>query len=48
MTQADLENSYIWQRLGFGKNRCMKVLPPVWLFGGLIPSRTLLSFYTMQ
>lgn len=34
MTQADLENSYIWQRLGFGKNRCMKVLPPVWLFGG--------------
>ncbi|QIM67074.1 iron ABC transporter substrate-binding protein [Mannheimia granulomatis] len=34
MTQADLAKSYIWQRLGFGKSRCMKVLPPVWLFGG--------------
>lgn len=34
MTQVELEQSYIWNRLGFGKTRCMRKLPAVWLFGG--------------
>lgn len=34
MTRAELEKSYLWQRLGYGRDRCMKVLPAVWLFGG--------------
>lgn len=34
MTKNELRQSYLWQRLGFGKSRCMRVLPAVWLFGG--------------
>lgn len=34
MTEAELERSYIWNRIGFGKTRCVRKLPAVWLFGG--------------
>ena len=34
MTEMELQRSYVWQRIGFGKNRCVRKLPAVWLFGG--------------
>ncbi|MBN6066425.1 iron ABC transporter substrate-binding protein [Aggregatibacter actinomycetemcomitans] len=34
MTETELTKSYVWNRLGFGKTRCMYKLPSVWLFGG--------------
>lgn len=34
MTEVELERSYIWNRIGFGKTRCVRKLPAVWLFGG--------------
>lgn len=35
--QQNLQNNAIWQRLGFGKTRCMGVLEPIWMYGG-VPS----------
>lgn len=37
MLQAELSDTALWQRLGFGKERCFAILPPVWTFGG-VPS----------
>ena len=34
LVAAELERSYTWQRLGFGRSRCMRRLPAVWVFGG--------------
>lgn len=34
MTEAELKQSYTWQRMGFGKHRCVRKMPAVWLFGG--------------
>lgn len=34
MTEAELARSYVWNRIGFGKTRCMRKLPAVWVFGG--------------
>lgn len=36
MLQKELQNNALWQRMGYqdGK-RCMMILPPIWLFGGL-------------
>ncbi len=35
ITKAEIEDSLIWQRLGYGDNRCMAELPPVWIYGGM-------------
>ncbi|MDO4642538.1 MAG: ABC transporter substrate-binding protein [Cardiobacteriaceae bacterium] len=34
MTEGELAHSYLWQRMGFGKTRCLRKLPAIWLFGG--------------
>ena len=34
LTETELARSYVWQRLGYGRSRCMRKLPAVWLFGG--------------
>ena len=34
MTEAELKQSYTWQRMGFGTERCVRKMPAVWLFGG--------------
>lgn len=34
MTEAELQRSYVWNRIGFGQRRCVRKLPAVWLFGG--------------
>ena len=35
ITRAEIKDSLIWQRLGYGNNRCMGELPPVWIYGGM-------------
>ena len=35
ITKAEIEDSLVWQRLGYGDNRCMAELPPVWIYGGM-------------
>ncbi|WP_443566095.1 TroA family protein [Psychrobacter sp. 1Y11] len=35
ITRAEIEDSLIWQRLGYGDTRCMGELPPVWIYGGM-------------
>lgn len=37
MLQAELEANILWQRLGYGSTRCLTVLPPFWILGG-VPS----------
>lgn len=38
MLQQELANNALWQRLGYADGkRCLLVLPPIWLFGG-VPS----------
>lgn len=32
--KAELAQSYVWQRLGYGQTRCLRQLPAVWIFGG--------------
>ena len=34
MTEAELARSYLWRRIGFGRERCLRKVPAVWLFGG--------------
>lgn len=35
ITQAEIKESLIWQRLGYGDTRCMGQLPTVWIYGGM-------------
>lgn len=42
ITQKQIESSLVWQRLGYGldtdstdNSRCMAILPPVWIYGGM-------------
>ncbi|WP_350642908.1 ABC transporter substrate-binding protein [Psychrobacter sp. HY3-MNA-CIBAN-0198] len=35
ITRAEIEDSLVWQRLGYGDTRCMGELPPVWIYGGM-------------
>ncbi|TDQ56318.1 iron complex transport system substrate-binding protein [Mesocricetibacter intestinalis] len=35
ITAAELERSYLWQRMGFREGRCVHKLPAVWVFGGM-------------
>lgn len=36
MLRKELQNNALWQRLGYQNGqRCMMILPPIWLFGGL-------------
>lgn len=35
ITKAEIDDSLIWQRLGYGKSRCVGELPPVWIYGGM-------------
>ena len=41
MLQAELADNLVWQRLGFGKSRCMAVVEPTWIYGG---SSSLVTF----
>ncbi|WP_298079596.1 ABC transporter substrate-binding protein [uncultured Cardiobacterium sp.] len=34
MTEAELARSYLWRRIGFGREHCLRKIPAVWLFGG--------------
>ena len=34
MTEVELSRSYLWRRIGFGRERCLRKVPAVWLFGG--------------
>lgn len=35
ITRAEIVDSLIWQRLGYGNTRCVGELPPVWIYGGM-------------
>lgn len=42
ITQQQIQDSLVWQRLGYGVNpstsansRCMTILPPIWIYGGM-------------
>ncbi|MBH0006626.1 ABC transporter substrate-binding protein [Psychrobacter sp. SWN149] len=35
ITRAEIDDSLIWQRLGYGNTRCVGELPPVWIYGGM-------------
>ncbi len=35
ITSAEIDDSLIWQRLGYGNTRCVGELPPVWIYGGM-------------
>lgn len=42
ITQQQIQDSLVWQRLGYGADpstsdtsRCMTILPPVWIYGGM-------------
>ena len=35
ITRAEIKDSLIWQRLGYGETRCVGELPPVWIYGGM-------------
>ena len=35
ITRAEIEDSLVWQRLGYGDTRCVGELPPVWIYGGM-------------
>ncbi|BBI67358.1 hypothetical protein PKHYL_15490 [Psychrobacter sp. KH172YL61] len=35
ITRAEIKDSLVWQRLGYGERRCMAELPPVWIYGGM-------------
>ena len=35
ITQAEIKESLIWQRLGYGDTRCVGQLPTVWIYGGM-------------
>ncbi len=35
ITRAEIKDSLIWQRLGYGQSRCMGELTPVWIYGGM-------------
>lgn len=35
LTQSEVENSLIWQRLDYGNSRCYGELPPIWIYGGM-------------
>ncbi|GAA0314160.1 hypothetical protein GCM10009129_09310 [Psychrobacter aestuarii] len=35
ITRAEVEDSLIWQRLGYGQTRCVGELSPVWIYGGM-------------
>lgn len=42
ITQQQIQDSLVWQRLGYGANpntstnsRCMTILPPIWIYGGM-------------
>ena len=39
MLRQELAKNLLWQRLGYGaranNSRCMAVLPPIWLYGGV-------------
>lgn len=37
MLQKELTENQLWQRLGYGSNHCMTILPALWTFGG-VPS----------
>lgn len=37
MLQHELAHNELWRNMGFGSSRCMVVLPPVWIYGG-VPS----------
>lgn len=37
MLEHELNKNILWQNMGFGRHRCMMVLPPVWISGG-VPS----------
>lgn len=35
ITQAEIKESLIWQRLGYGDTRCLGQLPTIWIYGGM-------------
>lgn len=35
ISEAELNRSYLWKRMGFKDQRCVHKLPPVWVFGGM-------------
>lgn len=35
MLQTELNGSLLWQTMGFGGHRCMAVIDPVWMYGGI-------------
>lgn len=35
ITRAEIEDSLVWKRLGYGDTRCVGELPPVWIYGGM-------------
>lgn len=39
MLAQTLQQHRLWQRLGYGSQRCMAVLAPIWIYGG-VPSLT--------
>lgn len=39
MLQQSLQQNRLWQQLGYGSQRCMAVLAPIWIYGG-VPSLT--------
>ncbi len=35
ITRAEIKESLVWQRLGYGDERCVGELPPIWIYGGM-------------
>lgn len=35
ITRAEIKDSLVWQRLGYGDERCVGELPPIWIYGGM-------------
>ena len=35
ITRAEMKDSLIWQRLGYGQTRCIGELTPIWIYGGM-------------
>lgn len=35
ITRAEIKDSLVWQRLGYGDKRCVGELPPIWIYGGM-------------
>ncbi len=35
ITRAEIKDSLVWERLGYGDERCVGELPPIWIYGGM-------------